>query len=136
MVISGSNSHIIFHDLGNVGICVALLGHTWHSGCAIAMVLLSVYICLRQFWGGQALDAACPKHVILFADVTSLKGTVTSYVMSQCCMCTGHMTFHYKRAANTSVGASFLLFIRSSGSTLSPETRMWLVSNMCGSQCV
>ena len=32
------------------------------------------------------------------------KEAVTSYVMSQCCMCIGHMTFHYKRPANASVG--------------------------------
>ena len=105
---------------------------TWRSGCTIATVLLSVYDHFRQFWGGHALDAACPKCVILFADVTSLKGTV----MSQHCMCIGHVTFYYKRSADASVGGSCLLFIRSSGSTLSPETRVWLVTNACRSQCV
>ena len=53
--------------------------------------------------GGRASDAVCPKRVILFADITSLNGAVTSYVMSQHCTCIGHMTFYYKRAAKTSV---------------------------------
>ena len=34
----------------------------------------------------------------------SLNGTVTSYVMSQCCMCVCHVTFYYKRSTNASVG--------------------------------
>ena len=92
------------------------------SRCAIAAVLLSVYGRFRQFCGGCALDVPCPKCIILFADVTSLKGTVTSHVTSQCCTCIGHVTFYYKRSANTSVQGSYLLFICSSGSTLSPET--------------
>ena len=44
------------------------------------------------------------KCIILFAIVTYLKCAVTSYVMSQCCMCIGHMTFNYKRPTNASVG--------------------------------
>ena len=44
------------------------------------------------------------KCIILFANVTSLKCAVTSYVMSQCYMCIGHMTFNYKRSTNASVG--------------------------------
>ena len=51
------------------------------------------------------------KHIVLFADVTSLNDAVMSYVMSQYCMCTGHMTIYYKRAANTSVG-EFLPIVR------------------------
>ena len=98
-------------------------------GCTIAMVLLSIYGHFRQFWGGRASGTACPKHVILFANVTSLKGAVMSYVMSQHCTCVGHMTFYYKRAADTSVGGSCLLFVHPSGLTLSPETCMWLVPN-------
>ena len=77
---------------------------TWCSGCAIAMVLLSVHSCFRQFCGGHALDTACPKRINLFANVTSLKGAVMSYMTSQCCVCIGHMTFYYKRPTNTSVG--------------------------------
>ena len=50
----------------------------------------------------RALDAPCPNHVILFADVMSFNDTVMSYVMSQCRMCIGHMTVYYKRATNTS----------------------------------
>ena len=42
----------------------------------------------------------------------SLNGTVMSYVMSQHSTCIGHMTFYYKRSADTMVGGSFLLFIR------------------------
>ena len=33
----------------------------------------------------------------LFLDVTSSGVAMTSCVMSWCCTCTGHMTFHYKR---------------------------------------
>ena len=72
--------------------------------CNVAMVLLSIYGRFRQFWGGRALDAVHPKHIILFANVTSLKGTVMSYVMSQHHMCIGHVTFYYKRAIETSLG--------------------------------
>ena len=54
-------------------------------------------------FGVGMLQAWC---IILFADVTSLKGTVTLYVMSQCHTCIGQVTFYYKRAADTSVGSS------------------------------
>ena len=109
---------------------------TWLSGCTIAAVLLSVYGRFRQFCGGCALIAARPKHIILFADVMSLKGAVTSYVMSQHCTCICHVTFYYKRSADASVGGSCLLFIHSSGLTLSPETRGRLVPNACRSRRV
>ena len=78
--------------------------NTWHSGCTIAAVLLSIYGHFRQFLGGHASDVTHSKHIILFADVKSLKGTVTSYVTSQHRMCIGHLTFYYKRATDTSVG--------------------------------
>ena len=110
-----------------------IVQNTWHSGCTIAMVLLSVYGHFRQFWGGHTLGAVRLKSIISFAEVTSSKGTVMSYVMSQCCTCIGHMTFYYKRSADASVGGSRLLFIHLSGSTLSPETPMWLVPNACRS---
>ena len=55
-------------------------------------------------FGVGVLRAWRIRSIIFFADVTSLKGAVTSYVMSQCHTCIGHMTFYYKRAANTSVG--------------------------------
>ena len=67
------------------------------------------------------------KCVILFSDVMSLKGTVMSYMTSQHFTCIGHMILYYKRPTNASVGGSGLLFVHLSGSTLSPETRMWLV---------
>ena len=104
---------------------------TQRSGCTVATGFLSVYSRFRQFWGGHTSDAMCPKHIILFADIMSLKGTVMSYVMSQCHTCIGHVTFYYKRSTNASVRASCLLFIHSSGSTLSPETCMRLVPNVC-----
>ena len=84
-------------------------------------------------YGGHTSDAPHPKRVILFSDVTSLKGAVTSYVMPQHCTCIGHVTFYYKRPASASVGGSGLLFIHSSGLTLSPETCVWLVPNVCRS---
>ena len=93
----------------------------WVYCCHVTLVFL------QPFWailGGRALDMVCPKHIILFANVTLLNDAVTSYVMSQCHTCVGHVTFHYKRATNASVGGSRLLFIHSSGSTLSPETHM------------
>ena len=74
------------------------------SGYTVATVLLSIYGHFRQFWGGHASDVVCLKCIILFADVTSLKGAVTSYVTSQCCTCIGHVTFYYKRATDTLVG--------------------------------
>ena len=61
------------------------------------------------------------RGIILFADITSLNGTVMSYVTSQHHTCIGHMTFYYKRSTNASVGGSCLLFVHLSGSTLSPE---------------
>ena len=117
-------------------ICGGGCGIAWdtqHSGCTIAMVLLSVYGHFRQFWGGCASDVVHPKRVILFANVTLLKGAVMSYVMSQHCMCIGHVSFYYKRSTDASVGGSCPLFIHSSGLTLSPETCMWLVPNVCRS---
>ena len=78
--------------------------YTQHSGCAIIVVLLSVHGHFRQFCGGCASDAAHPKCIILFSDITSLKGTVMSYVTSQCCTCIGHVIFYYKRSTNASVG--------------------------------
>ena len=41
--------------------------------------------------------------------------------------CIGHVTFYYKRSADSLVGGSCLLFIHSSGLTLSPETHGRLV---------
>ena len=81
--------------------------------------------------GRCASDVARPKCIILFVDVMSLNSTAMSYVMSQHCTCVGHVTFYYKRAAKALVGGSCLLFICSSGLTLSPETHVWLVSNIC-----
>ena len=52
----------------------------------------------------HASDMPCLKHVILFVDVASFNDAVTSYVMSQHCMCIGHVTIYYKRVVNTSVG--------------------------------
>ena len=124
-----------------MGTCPNMWGSVWH--CTEHPVLLVYHCCitlvfLLPFWailGGRASDVH-PKHVILFANVTLLNDAVTSYVMSQYCMCIGYMTFYYKRAANTSVGDSCLLFVCSSGLTLSPETHVWMVSNMCRSQCI
>ena len=73
----------------------------WVSCCHVTHVFL------WPFWailGGCALDAACLKCVILFANVMSLNDTVMSHVMSQHSMCIGHVTIYYKRATNTLVG--------------------------------
>ena len=86
-------------------------GRLWH--CAEHQALwvycchgaLVIYSHFRQFLGGHASDVAHPKRVILFANVTSLNSAVTSYVTSQHCTCIGHVTFYYKRATDTSVGA-------------------------------
>ena len=61
--------------------------NTWHSGCTMA-----------------TLDAARPKHIILFSNVTSLKGTVTSYVTSQHHTGISHVTFYYERSTGVGVG--------------------------------
>ena len=58
------------------------------------------------------------KRVILFANVMSLNDAV----MSQHHTCIGHVTIYYKRATNALVGGSCLLFVCSSGLTLSPDT--------------
>ena len=58
----------------------------------------------RLFLRRCASDMLCLKHVILFVDVMSFDDAVTSYMMSQCHTCIGHMTIYYKRAANTLVG--------------------------------
>ena len=103
----------------------------WMYHCRVTPVFL------WPFWailGGHASDMMCLKCIILFADVTLLKGAVTSDVMSQHYMCIGHMAFYYKSSADTLVEASCLLFVHSSGLTLSPETCVWLVHNMCRSQ--
>ena len=78
--------------------------NTQHSGCAIAALLPSFMAIL----GKCTLDVVHPKHVILFVNVTSLNDAVTSYVMSQCHTCIGHVTIYCKRAANTWVGISCL----------------------------
>ena len=120
----------------NTNYMCGIVRDTRRSGCTVAMVLLSVYSHFRQFWGGHALDTACSKCIILFANITSLKGAVTSYVTSQHHTCIGHMTFYYKRSTDALWGGSCLLFIHSSGLTLSPETHVWLVPNACRLQCI
>ena len=99
---------------------------TWCSGCAVATVLLSMAV-LGNFVVG-------PLWMQYVRSVSSY--LPCSYMTSQCCMCIGHVTFYYKRSANASVGGSCLLFIYLSGSTLSPETRGWLVPNACRLRCV
>ena len=94
------------------------------------------YICFRLFLRRRASDALHLKRIILFVNVTSFDDAVMSYMTSQHCTCIGHMTIYYKRATNTSVGGGFSQFISSLGSTLSPETLIWLVSNTCRSQCI
>ena len=74
--------------------------------------------------------------VILFVDIMSFDNAVMSYMTSQCCTYIGHVTIYYKRAANTSVGGVLSQFIGLLGLTLSPETLVWLVSNMCRLQCI
>ena len=64
-------------------------------------------------------NMVCPKCVNLFANITLLKCAVTLYVTSQHCMCIGHMTFYYKKAADTlqvdGLGTSYLLFYDKQG---------------------
>ena len=60
---------------------------------------------------GRATSKAC----LLFSDVMLSGGTVMSCVMSRCYTCTGHVTFCYKRSADTSFEALLALF-GSSGS--------------------
>ena len=79
-------------------------GRVWHltDHPVIQVVPARGFVAIfRQFH----VDTPHPKYVFLCSDVTSSGGTVTSCVMSQCCMCTGHMTFCYKRSANASFEA-------------------------------
>ena len=69
----------------------------------------------------------CFRHTVseahhLFSDVTSSGGTVMSCVMSQHCTYTSHITFCYKRSANTSFKVFWLfwLLVHPSGLPLSP----------------
>ena len=120
-----------------MGMCPNTGGRVWHcmEHPALCMYHCCVtHIILLPFWailGRHASDVVFSKCIILFANVTSLNDAVTSYVTSQHHMCIGHMTIYYKRATNTLVGDSCLLFICSSGLTLSPEAHMWLVFNTC-----
>ena len=93
-----------------MGMCLNVQGRVWHCaehpapwvhGCCSTLVFLWLFLAIL---GGCALDTALPKHIILFTDVTLLNSAVTSYVMSQQCMCIGHMTFYYERSGNTMVG--------------------------------
>ena len=69
------------------------------------------------------MDALRLKCIILFVDITSFDNAVTSYMMSQCCTCIGHMTIYYKRATNTSGGEfqSVHQFIRFNSVTQDPH---------------
>ena len=49
------------------------------------------------------------KHITWLADVTSLNDAVTSYMMSLCHMCVGHVTFYYKRPCQIEGGLLVLL---------------------------
>ena len=82
----------------------------------------------RQFWWAH-LGRSMSKVHHLICRCYIFNACCDIYVTSQRCTCIGHMTFYYKRPANTLVGGSCLLFVHSSGLTLSPETRMWLVPN-------
>ena len=84
--------------------------YMWHR---VEHLALWVYHCsithvfLWPFWailGRRALDMLHPKCIILFADVTSLNDTVTSYVMSQHCRCIGHVTIYYHFQCMTILG--------------------------------
>ena len=77
---------------------------------------------------GCAASEAC--H--LFLDVTLSGGAVTSCVTSRPRMCTGHMTFCYKRRADASFEALLALglwFVHSSGSPL-PPTYGWCLTRV------
>ena len=77
----------------------------WVYCCHINHVIYSHF---RPILGRHSLDTLRLKSVILFVNVASFDDTVTSCVTSQHHMCIGHVTIHYKRAANTSVREFFL----------------------------
>ena len=80
---------------------------------------------------------AMSKVHLLFLDVTSSGGAMTSCVTSRHRMFTGHMTFCYKRAVNASFEALLALLARlTPGSSIrfTLGTRIRLVSNTCRSQ--
>ena len=59
------------------------------------------YGCSGLFLRRCTSEALHLKHIILFVDVTSSNNAVTSYMMSQCHICIGHVTVYYKRATST-----------------------------------
>ena len=93
-----------------MGTCPNMWGRVWHCAENLAPWVYCCHITLVFLWplkailGGHASDVARLKYIILFAYVMSLNDTVMSYVMSQPCMCIGHVTFYYKRATKASVG--------------------------------
>ena len=73
----------------------------WVYRCCINHI---IYGHFRTFLERHTLDALHLKHVILFVNVASFNNAVMSYMMSQYCMCIGHMTIYYKRATSASGG--------------------------------
>ena len=75
----------------------------------VAVLGNSVFTCFRR---------GTSEVRLLFLDVTSSRGTVTSCVTSRHCTCTGHVTFCYKRSADVSFEALLAL---SSGPLVCPS---------------
>ena len=88
---------------------IKLIAIVWHCVAHPALWVCHCHItAILGNLGRCTSDAVPSKCIISFVDVTSLNNAVTSYMMSQHCKCVGHMTIYYKRAANASVGGSFL----------------------------
>ena len=114
-----------------MGTCPNTWGRVWHQADHPAIWVIpvlgfaavlgnSVFTCFRRTTSEMRL---------LFLDVMSSGGAVTSCVMSWHCTCTGHMTFSYKKLVDASFEALFGSFgsfwfvgllVHPPGSPLSP----------------
>ena len=126
--------YLNFEQVSEVKIKVHICGvarNTWCPGCTVAMVLF-LQPFLDSFWWAHFGHAAFEVHHLIFQ----------CYVFKGCCdvihditalhMCWSHDSLLYKSHQHLSWrGGPGLLFVHSSGLTLSPETCVWLVPNMC-----
>ena len=118
-----------------MGTCPNMWGRVWHHAdhLAIWVVPARGFVAVFRQFCVDALWTHCMRSVTSCVwTLHHLGGAVTSCVMSWHCMCTGHMTFCYKRSADTLFEALLALrswplvrlFIRfthcSSGSPLLP----------------
>ena len=95
-----------------MGMCPNMQGRVWHQADHPAIQVIPV-LGFAAILGNSVFTCfghAASKALLLFLDVTSSEGAMTSCVTSWHCTCTGHMTFSYKRSADASFRALLALF--------------------------